>query len=168
MWFGVVPRHISVDHNIRFSWNSPDSKIASYKTDNLCEFGRISMYQIWDITKNTIRYFLVFVVISQIWHIEILPNSHRLSVLRKPYCRIWRKLNTILSYIIKHLIFDLAIWYSFVKSPSVCHKRLLFCVTRTNILMIKVKYLICSRWHKFYARRNSGTMRFKIWYISCK
>ena len=27
------------------------------------------------------RYFLVFVVISQIWHIEIRPNSHRLSVL---------------------------------------------------------------------------------------
>ena len=38
------------------------------------------------------------------------------------------------------MIFDLAIWYSFVKSPSVCHKRLLFCVMRTNILMIKVKY----------------------------
>ena len=57
MWFGVVPRHKSVDPNIRFSWNSPDSKIAMKRIlDNLCEFGRIYMCQIWDITKNTRKY----------------------------------------------------------------------------------------------------------------
>ena len=28
MWFGVVPRHIFVDPNIEFSYNSPDSKIV--------------------------------------------------------------------------------------------------------------------------------------------
>ena len=39
----MEPRHISGDPTIRFSSNFPDDK---YKTDNLCECGRISMCQI--------------------------------------------------------------------------------------------------------------------------
>ena len=62
-------------------------------------------------------YFLVFVVISQIWHIKICPNSHRLSVLgyltiwrvsRKSYCRIKLKIISI----------TLDFYNSFVESPS--------------------------------------------------
>ena len=51
---------------------------------------RIYKYMPWYHSKPHIwRYFLVFVVISQIWHIEIRPNSHRLSVF-KSYLTIWR------------------------------------------------------------------------------
>ena len=51
---------------------------------NLCI--RVYKYMPWYYSKPQIwRYFLVFVVISQIRHIEIRPNSHRLSVLELYY-----------------------------------------------------------------------------------
>ena len=47
---------------------------------------RISIYMPWYHSKQHIWiYFLVFLVICQIWHIEISPNLHRLSVLKLFY-----------------------------------------------------------------------------------
>ena len=87
---------------------------------------RIYRYMPWYHSQPHIwRYFLVFVAISQIWHIKIHPNSHRLTVLVLSYYLesfkkiVFEDLKKIEnSYFLKHLIFDLAIWYSFVESPS--------------------------------------------------
>ena len=53
-WFAVVPRHISGDPIVRFSWNFPDSKIGLWRI--ICKFGSILMSQIWVITLNRRKY----------------------------------------------------------------------------------------------------------------
>ena len=53
---------------------------------------RIYKYMPWYHYKPHIwRYFLVFVVISQIWHIKIHPNSHRLTVLVLSYYLLYTR-----------------------------------------------------------------------------
>ena len=66
-----------------FRYHYKHMKISSFVFNDISNsYIRIYRYMSWYHSKPHIWiYFLVFVVISQIWHIEIRSNSHRLFVL---------------------------------------------------------------------------------------